>query len=146
LKNTETDDFERKFGTTDADSASRSIRRRFSRNKDNTRDASAFRKPTDLLEVFAARHKEDIKPGGGRLKVIGPIARSASTGPDLASGTYGFVNDHVLRNGEHKDDVKNSRGRHRSCQGVYPSTLRGSGDSGIGYLPRLVFRPLQLSK
>ena len=53
-------------------------------------------------------------------------------GRNSASGTYGFFKEHVLKNGDYKDTVKEQPGSASVVQGV-TSDRYGMGYSGIGY-------------
>jgi phosphate transport system substrate-binding protein len=53
-------------------------------------------------------------------------------GRNSASGTYGFFKEHVLKNGDFKDAVKEQPGSSSVVQGV-ASDKYGIGYSGIGY-------------
>jgi phosphate transport system substrate-binding protein len=53
-------------------------------------------------------------------------------GRNSASGTYGFFKEHVLKNGDYKDEVKEQPGSSAVIQGV-ASDKYGIGYSGIGY-------------
>ena len=53
-------------------------------------------------------------------------------GRNSASGTYGFFKEHVLRNGDYKDTVKEQPGSASVVQGV-ENDRYGIGYSGIGY-------------
>jgi phosphate transport system substrate-binding protein len=53
-------------------------------------------------------------------------------GRNSASGTYGFFKEHVLQNGDYKDEVKEQPGSASVVQGVTEDRF-GVGYSGIGY-------------
>jgi phosphate transport system substrate-binding protein len=53
-------------------------------------------------------------------------------GRNSASGTYGFFKEHVLGNGDYRDEVKEQPGSASVVQGVTEDKL-GIGYSGIGY-------------
>jgi phosphate transport system substrate-binding protein len=53
-------------------------------------------------------------------------------GRNAASGTYGFFKEHVLKNGDYKDSVKEQPGSSAVVQGV-ASDRYAMGYSGIGY-------------
>jgi phosphate transport system substrate-binding protein len=53
-------------------------------------------------------------------------------GRNSASGTYGFFKEHVLKNGDYKDTVKEQPGSASVVQGV-TNDRYGMGYSGIGY-------------
>jgi phosphate transport system substrate-binding protein len=70
----------------------------------------------------------------GQLGLTGDWAnRPISTyGRNSASGTYGFFKEHVLKNGDYKDTVKEQPGSASVVQGVTEDRF-GIGYSGIGY-------------
>jgi phosphate transport system substrate-binding protein len=53
-------------------------------------------------------------------------------GRNSASGTYGFFKEHVLKNGDYKDEVKEQPGSSSVVRSV-SEELAGIGYSGIGY-------------
>jgi phosphate transport system substrate-binding protein len=53
-------------------------------------------------------------------------------GRNSASGTYGFFKEHVLGNGDYKDEVKEQPGSASVVQGI-TEDIAGIGYSGIGY-------------
>jgi phosphate transport system substrate-binding protein len=65
-------------------------------------------------------------------------------GRNSASGTYGFFKEHVLRNGDYKDQVKEQPGSASVVQGVTEDRY-GIGYSGIGYRTSGV-KPLALAE
>jgi phosphate transport system substrate-binding protein len=65
-------------------------------------------------------------------------------GRNSASGTYGYLKEHVLGNGDFKDSVKEQPGSSAVVQGV-ASDKYGIGYSGIGYKPADV-RAVPLSR
>ncbi len=64
-------------------------------------------------------------------------------GRNSASGTYGFFKEHVLQNGDYKDEVKEQPGSASVVQGVTEDRY-GMGYSGVGYRTSGV-RPLELA-
>ncbi len=116
---------------------------------------TAFRTAIDALAVFV--HKDNpitcltltqvdsifsktYKRGGRPLRTWGDLGlrgtwatRAISLyGRNSASGTYGFLKDHVLLGGDYKDTVKEQPGSSSVVQGI-ASDLGGIGYSGIGY-------------
>lgn len=71
----------------------------------------------------------------GDLGLTGEWARRPISlyGRNSASGTYGFFKEHVLRNGDFKDLVKEQPGSASVVQGVTEDRY-GIGYSGIGYI------------
>jgi phosphate transport system substrate-binding protein len=77
--------------------------------------------------------KQDIRTWG-QLGLTGDWANRPISlyGRNSASGTYGFFKEHVLRNGDYKDSVKEQPGSASVVQGVTADRY-GIGYSGIGY-------------
>jgi phosphate transport system substrate-binding protein len=146
MKNTELDDFEKKFGykptqvRVAVDSLAVFV------NKDNPIQCLSL---PQVDAVFSKSRrsgaKEDIKTWG-QLGVKGDWAdRPISIyGRNSASGTYGFFKEHVLGNGDYKDEVKEQPGSASVVQGVTVDRF-GIGYSGIGYATPGV-RAVPLSK
>ena len=78
-------------------------------------------------------HKENVTTWG-QLGLTGDWANRpiGLYGRNSASGTYGFFKEHVLRNGDYKDTVKEQPGSASVVQGV-ENDRYGIGYSGIGY-------------
>ena len=70
----------------------------------------------------------------GQLGLTGDWANRPVSlyGRNSASGTYGFFKEHVLKNGDYKDTVKEQPGSASVVQGVTEDRF-GIGYSGIGY-------------
>ena len=70
----------------------------------------------------------------GQLGLTGDWANRPISlyGRNSASGTYGFFKEHVLKNGDYKDTVKEQPGSASVVQGVTEDRY-GIGYSGIGY-------------
>lgn len=70
----------------------------------------------------------------GQLGLTGDWANRPISlyGRNSASGTYGFFKEHVLKNGDYKDTVKEQPGSASVVQGVTEDRF-GIGYSGIGY-------------
>jgi phosphate transport system substrate-binding protein len=70
----------------------------------------------------------------GQLGLTGDWANRPISlyGRNAASGTYGFFKEHVLKNGDYKDTVKEQPGSASVVQGVTEDRY-GIGYSGIGY-------------
>jgi len=70
----------------------------------------------------------------GQLGLTGEWANRPISlyGRNSASGTYGFFKEHVLKNGDYKDTVKEQPGSASVVQGVTEDRY-GIGYSGIGY-------------
>ena len=78
-------------------------------------------------------HNEDIKTWG-QLGLTGEWAAKPISlyGRNSASGTYGFFKEHVLKNGDYKDEVKEQPGSAAVVQGATVDRF-AMGYSGIGY-------------
>jgi phosphate transport system substrate-binding protein len=78
-------------------------------------------------------YKKDIKTWGD-LGLTGEWEDKPISiyGRNSASGTYGFFKEHVLKNGDYKDSVKEQPGSSSVVQGV-ASDKYAIGYSGIGY-------------
>jgi phosphate transport system substrate-binding protein len=134
MKNTEVDDFEKKFGykptpvRVAVDSLAVFV------NKDNPLECLSLPQ-VDAIFSKSRRSgfKEDVK-SWGQLGLKGDWAdRPISLyGRNSASGTYGFFKEHVLGNGDYKDEVKEQPGSASVVQGVTVDRF-GIGYSGIGY-------------
>jgi phosphate transport system substrate-binding protein len=146
MKNTEIDDFEKKFGykptaiRVAVDSLAVFV------NKDNPIECLGLPQ-VDAMFSKSRRmgYKEDIKTWG-QVGLKGDWAdRPISLyGRNSASGTYGFFKEHVLGNGDYKDEVKEQPGSASVVQGVTVDRY-GIGYSGIGYATPGV-RAVKLSK
>jgi phosphate transport system substrate-binding protein len=134
MKGTEIDGFEKKYGykptalRTSVDALAVFV------NKDNPI------KCMTLAQVDAAFSKsrrggatEDIKTWG-QLGLTGEWASKPISlyGRNSASGTYGFFKEHVLKNGDYRDEVKEQPGSAAVVQGATVDRF-AMGYSGIGY-------------
>jgi phosphate transport system substrate-binding protein len=134
MKSSEVDEFEKKFGykptriRVAVDALAVFV------NKDNPIKCMSF----DQVDgVFSKSRrggaKEDVKTWG-QLGLTGDwAARPISLfGRNSASGTYGFFKEHVMKNGDYKDEVKEQPGSAAVVQGVTVDRF-AMGYSGIGY-------------
>ncbi|HEX7511845.1 MAG TPA: phosphate ABC transporter substrate-binding protein [Candidatus Methylomirabilis sp.] len=134
MKSSEVDEFEKKFGykptriRVAVDALAVFV------NKDNPLKCMSF----DQVDgVFSKSRrggaKEDVK-SWGQLGLTGDwAARPISLfGRNSASGTYGFFKEHVMKNGDYKDEVKEQPGSAAVVQGVTVDRF-AMGYSGIGY-------------
>jgi phosphate transport system substrate-binding protein len=134
MKGTEIDGFEKKYGykptpvRTSVDALALFV------NKDNPI------KCLTLAQVDAAFSKsrrggapEDVKTWG-QLGLTGEWASKPISlyGRNSASGTYGFFKEHILKNGDFKDEVKEQPGSAAVVQGATVDRF-ALGYSGIGY-------------
>ena len=78
-------------------------------------------------------HKEDIRTWG-QLGLTGKWANKPISlyGRNSVSGTYGFFKEHVLKNGDYKNEVKEQPGSAAVVQGVTVDKY-AIGYCGIGY-------------
>ena len=78
-------------------------------------------------------YREDIRTWG-QLGLTGEWASRPISlyGRNSASGTYGFFKEHVLKNGDYKDEVKEQPGSASVVQGATVDRF-AAGYSGIGY-------------
>ena len=134
MKGTEIDGFEKKYGykptalRTSVDALAVFV------NKDNPI------KCLTMAQVDAAfsksrrgGHPEDVKTWG-QLGLTGEWAAKPISlyGRNSASGTYGFFKEHVLKNGDFRDEVKEQPGSAAVVQGATVDRF-AMGYSGIGY-------------
>ena len=134
MKPTEIDDFEKNFGYKPTE-----IRTSFDALAVYVHRDNPVEKLT-LAQVDAAFSKtrkraaaKDAAAWGDLGLTGGFAARPISLyGRNSASGTYGFFKEHVLKNGDYKDTVKEQPGSASVVQGV-TSDPYGMGYSGIGY-------------
>ena len=91
------------------------------------------RHPHVFGKARARGYKESITTWG-QLGLTGDWANRPISlyGRNSASGTYGFFKEHVLKNGDYKDTVKEQPGSASVVQGVTEDRF-GMGYSGIGY-------------
>jgi len=146
MKNTEIDDFEKKFGykptaiRVAVDSLAVFV------NKDNPIECLSIPQ-VDAIFSKSRRSgsKTDIRTWGQvGLKSDWAERPISLYGRNSASGTYGFFKEHVLGNGDYKDEVKEQPGSASVVQGVTVDRF-GIGYSGIGYATPGV-RAVPLSK
>jgi len=146
MKGTEIDQFEKKFGykpipiRTSVDALAVFV------NKDNPIKCLSM---GQVDAVFSKSRrtgaKEDVTTWG-QLGLTGEWANKPLSlyGRNSASGTYGFFKEHVMKNGDYKDTVKEQPGSAAVVQGVTVDRY-AAGYSGIGYATPGV-RAIKLSK
>jgi phosphate transport system substrate-binding protein len=134
MKGTEIDAFEKKYGykptpiKTAVDALAVFV------NKDNPIKCMTV---TQVDAVFSksrrSGYKEDIKTWG-QLGLTGDWANRPISlyGRNSASGTYGFFKEHIMKNGDYKDTVKEQPGSAAVVQGITVDRY-AAGYSGIGY-------------
>ena len=133
MRTTEIDQFEAKYGykptqiRTSYDALAVYV------NKDNPLEKLTL---AQVDAVFSKTRRRGGKGAAtwGSLGLTGDWAsRPISVyGRNSASGTYGFFKEHVLQNGDYKDEVKEQPGSASVVQGVTEDRF-GIGYSGIGY-------------
>ncbi len=146
MKGSEIDAFEKKYGykptvlRTSVDALAVFV------NKDNPIKCLSMAQ-VDAVFSKSRRHgyKDDIKTWG-QLGLTGEWASKPISlyGRNSASGTYGFFKEHVLKNGDYKDEVKEQPGSASVVQGVTVDRY-AMGYSGIGYATAGV-RPVPLAE
>jgi phosphate transport system substrate-binding protein len=134
MKGSEIDQFEKKYGykptpiRTSVDALAVFV------NKDNPIKCLTVAQ-TDAIFSKARRQggKEDITTWG-QLGLTGEWASRPISlyGRNSASGTYGFFKEHILKNGDYKDTVKEQPGSAAVVQGLTVDRF-AVGYSGIGY-------------
>jgi phosphate transport system substrate-binding protein len=134
MKGTEIDQFEKKYGykptalRTSVDALAVFV------NKDNPIKCMSL---GHVDAVFSKSRrsgaKEDVTTWG-QLGLTGEWASRPISlyGRNSASGTYGFFKEHILKNGDYKDSVKEQPGSASVVQGVTVDRF-AMGYSGIGY-------------
>ena len=134
MKPTEIDEFEKKFGYKPT-----GVRTSFDAlaiyvNKDNPIKSLTLEQADAIFSKTRKRGAAKDVSKWGDLGLTGTwAARPISIyGRNSASGTYGFFKEHVLKNGDYKDTVKEQPGSASVVQGVTNDTY-GIGYSGIGY-------------
>jgi phosphate transport system substrate-binding protein len=133
MKATEIDQFEAKYGykptqiRTSYDALAVWV------NKDNPLQKLTL---AQVDSVFSKTSRRAGKPVAkwGNLGLAGEWAQKPISlyGRNSASGTYGFFKEHVLQNGDYKDQVKEQPGSASVVQGVTEDRF-GIGYSGVGY-------------
>src|SRR5262245_50761758 len=134
MKGTEVDQFEKKFGykptpiRTSVDALAVFV------NKDNPIKCLSMSQVDAMFSKSRrAGAKEDVVTWG-QLGLTGEWASRPISlyGRNSASGTYGFFKEHVMKNGDYKDTVKEQPGSAAVVQGVTVDRY-AAGYSGIGY-------------
>jgi phosphate transport system substrate-binding protein len=134
MKSSEVDEFEKKFGYKPTQVRVAVDALAVFTNKDNPLKCMSFEQVDGVFSKSRrSGAKEDVKTWG-QLGLTGDwAARPISLfGRNSASGTYGFFKEHVMKNGDYKDEVKEQPGSASVVQGVTEDRF-GIGYSGIGY-------------
>jgi len=134
MKGTEVDQFEKKYGykptpiRTSVDALAVFV------NKDNPIKCLTVAQIDAIFSKSRRQgYKEDVKTWG-QLGLTGEWASKPISlyGRNSASGTYGFFKEHMLKNGDYKDEVKEQPGSASVVQGATVDRF-AAGYSGIGY-------------
>jgi phosphate transport system substrate-binding protein len=134
MKPSEVDEFEKKFGYKPA-----SVRTSYDAlaiyvHRDNPLQKLTLAQADAIFGKTRKRgFAKDIRTWGD-LGLTGEWASQPVSlyGRNSASGTYGFFKEHVLKNGDYKDNVKEQPGSASVVQGVTNDRF-AVGYSGIGY-------------
>ncbi len=134
MKGSEIDEFEKKFGYKPTQVRVAVDALAVFVNKDNP--VACLTMPqvdAAFSKSRRAGYKENVKTWG-QLGLTGDWANRPVSlfGRNSASGTYGFFKEHVLKNGDYKDEVKEQPGSASVVQGVTVDRF-AMGYSGIGY-------------
>lgn len=134
MKGAEIDQFEAKFGYKPTALPSAIDMLAVYVHKDNPIKGLTMQQVDAIFsKTRRAGYPEDIRTWG-QLGLSGDWAAHPISlyGRNSASGTYGFFKEHVLLNGDFKDEVKEQPGSSSVVQGV-ASDRYAIGYSGIGY-------------
>lgn len=134
MKSTEVDTFEAKFGYKPTQIRAAVDALGVFVNKDNPI------KSLTLEQVDAVFSKSRRRGTKGQIKTWGELGLTGEWankpislyGRNSASGTYGYFKEHVLKNGDYRDEVKEQPGSAAVVQSV-ATELYAIGYSGIGY-------------
>ena len=134
MKPTEIDDFEKKFGYKPTEIRTSYDALAVYVHRDNPLDRITLSQADAAFSKTRKRGATKDAASWGDLGLTGEWqARPISLyGRNSASGTYGFFKEHVLKNGDYKDTVKEQPGSASVVQGV-TNDRYGMGYSGIGY-------------
>jgi phosphate transport system substrate-binding protein len=133
MKATESDAFEKKFGYKPASVKVAVDALAVFVNKDNPIKGLTFDQVDAIFSKSRRRGGDEIHTWG-QLGLEGEWADKPISiyGRNSASGTYGFFKEHVLKNGDYRDEVKEQPGSASVVQSVTVDRY-GIGYSGIGY-------------
>lgn len=134
MKGSEIDQFEKKYGykptplRTSVDALAIFV------NKDNPLKCLSLARADAVFSKSRRRGAKEDATTWGQLGLTGDWASKPISlyGRNSASGTYGFFKEHVLKNGDYKDSVKEQPGSASVVQGVTVDRF-AMGYSGIGY-------------
>src|SRR5688572_25690310 len=134
MRATEIDQFEGKYGYKPTELKSSYDALAVYVHKDNPIEKLTLAQVEAIFGKSRRRgYKQNIATWG-QLGLTGDWANRPVSlyGRNSASGTYGFFKEHVLKNGDYKDTVKEQPGSASVVQGVTEDRY-GIGYSGIGY-------------
>lgn len=134
MRGSEIDQFERKYGYKPTEVRVAVDALAVFVNKDNPIKCLTMAQVDAIFSKSRrAGHRDDIRTWG-QLGLTGEWASRPLSlyGRNSASGTYGFFKEHVLKNGDYKDEVKEQPGSAAVVQGVTVDRF-AVGYSGIGY-------------
>jgi len=134
MKGSEMDAFEKKYGykptaiRTSVDALAVFV------NKDNPIQCLTIAQVDAVFSKSRRQGSKDDVTTWGQLGLTGEWANKPISlyGRNSASGTYGFFKEHILKNGDYKDSVKEQPGSAAVVQGVTVDRF-ALGYSGIGY-------------
>jgi phosphate transport system substrate-binding protein len=134
MKGSEVDAFEKKYGykptpiRTSVDALAVFV------NKDNPIQCLTIAQVDAVFSKSRRQGNKDDVTTWGQLGLTGEWANKPISlyGRNSASGTYGFFKEHILKNGDYKDSVKEQPGSAAVVQGVTVDRF-AVGYSGIGY-------------
>jgi phosphate transport system substrate-binding protein len=134
MKPSEIDAFEKKFGYKPTEIRTSYDALAVYVHRDNPLDRLTLAQVDAVFSKTRKRGQARDAAVWGDLGLTGDWgARNISLyGRNSASGTYGFFKEHVLKNGDYKDTVKEQPGSASVVQGV-TNDRYGMGYSGIGY-------------
>jgi phosphate transport system substrate-binding protein len=133
MRATEIDQFESKFGYKPTEIRTAYDALAVYVNKDNPLEKLTLAQVDSVFSKTRRRGGKNVAAWGD-LGLSGDWASRPISlyGRNSASGTYGFFKEHVLQNGDYKDQVKEQPGSASVVQGVTEDRF-GIGYSGIGY-------------
>jgi phosphate transport system substrate-binding protein len=133
MRATEIDQFESKFGYKPTEIRTAYDALAIYVNKDNPLEKITLAQADAIFSKTRRRGGKNVATWGD-LGLTGDWASRPMSlyGRNSASGTYGFFKEHVLQNGDYRDQVKEQPGSASVVQGVTEDRF-GIGYSGIGY-------------
>jgi phosphate transport system substrate-binding protein len=133
MRATEIDQFESKFGYKPTEIRTAYDALAIYVNKDNPLEKITMAQADAVFSKTRRRGGKNVATWGDLALTGDWAARPVSLyGRNSASGTYGFFKEHVLKNGDYRDQVKEQPGSASVVQGVTEDRF-GIGYSGIGY-------------